>query len=156
MLPGWYGFGSSVAAYQARHGAAGMLRLKRFYKASPFLQTALSNMDMVLAKSDLSVASRYAELVQDKKLARTIFERIRGEWLRTRDALFAISGHREFLADNPQLARSIKNRFAYLDPLNHLQVELIRRHRSGVTDERIKRGIHLSINGVAAGLRNSG
>ena len=156
MLPGWYGFGSSVAAYQARHGAAGMLRLKRFYKASPFLQTALSNMDMVLAKSDLSVASRYAELVQDKKLARTIFERIRGEWLRTRDALFAISGHREFLADNPQLARSITNRFPYLDPLNHLQVELIRRHRAGVTDERIKRGIHLSINGIAAGLRNSG
>ena len=156
MLPGWYGFGSSVAAYQTRHGAAGMARLKRFYKASPFLQTALSNMDMVLAKSDLSVASRYAELVTDRKLARTIFERIRAEWERTRDALFAISGEREFLAGNPLLARSIKNRFAYLDPLNHLQVELIRRHRSGVTDERIKRGIHLSINGIAAGLRNSG
>ncbi len=156
MLPGWYGFGSSVAAYQAAHGAAGMARLKKYYKASPFLQTALSNMDMVLAKSDLSVASRYAELVVDKKLARTIFERIRTEWERTRQALFAISGQREFLADNPLLARSIKNRFAYLDPLNHLQVELIRRHRGGITDERIKRGIHLSINGVAAGLRNSG
>ncbi len=156
MLPGWYGFGSAVALYRSQHGTAGMTQLKKFYQGSPFLQTALANMDMVLAKSDLSVAARYAELVSDKKLAAAIFERIRSEWERTRDALFAISGQRAFLAGNPLLARSIRNRFAYLDPLNHLQVELIRRHRSGVTDERIKRGIHLSINGVAAGLRNSG
>ena len=160
MLPGWYGFGSAVAAYRAQHGAAGLARLKKFYKASPFLQTALSNMDMVLAKSDLTVATRYAELVNHKKRARAIFARICAEWEATRDALFAISGQRSFLANNPLLARSIKNRFAYLDPLNHLQVELIRRHRSGTAseraDERIKRGIHLSINGIAAGLRNSG
>ena len=156
MLPGWYGFGSAVAAYKKTHGAAGMAGLKKFYTASPFLQTALSNMDMVLAKSDLSVAARYAELVPDQKLARTIFKRIKDEWELTRTALFAISGVKEFLANNPPLARSIKNRFAYLDPLNHLQIELIRRHRAGITDERIKRGIHMSINGVAAGLRNSG
>ena len=156
MLPGWYGFGSAVASYKEAHGAAGMTRLKKFYAASPFLQTALSNMDMVLAKSDLSVAARYAELVPDQKLARTIFKRITGEWALTRAALFAISGAKEFLANNPPLARSIKNRVAYLDPLNHLQIELIRRHRAGITDERIKRGIHMSINGVAAGLRNSG
>ena len=156
MLPGWYGFGSAVASYKEAHGAAGMTRLKNFYAASPFLQTALSNMDMVLAKSDLSVAARYAELVPDQKLARTIFKRITGEWALTRAALFAISGAKEFLANNPPLARSIKNRVAYLDPLNHLQIELIRRHRAGITDERIKRGIHMSINGVAAGLRNSG
>ena len=160
MLPGWYGFGSAVAAYRKAHGAAGMTRLKKFYAASPFLQTALSNMDMVLAKSDLSVAARYAELVQDQKLARTIFKRITDEWELTRSALFAISGAKEFLANNPPLARSIKNRFAYLDPLNHLQIELIRRHRAGragqPADERVKRGIHMSINGVAAGLRNSG
>lgn len=156
MLPGWYGFGSAVAAYQSRHGKPGLERLKRLYKASPFLQTALSNMDMVLAKSDLAVASRYAEMVKDRKLAQLIFDRIRTEWELTRHALFALSGAREFLAGNPHLARSIKNRFAYLDPLNHLQVELIRRHRAGNTDERIKRGIHLSINGIAAGLRNSG
>ena len=156
MLPGWYGFGSAVAFYRSQHGSAGMTQLKKFYQASPFLQTALANMDMVLAKSDLSVAARYAELVSDRKLAAAIFERIRTEWEHTRDALFAISGQRAFLAGNPLLARSIRNRFAYLDPLNHLQVELIRRHRSGITDERIKRGIHLSINGVAAGLRNSG
>ena len=133
-----------------------LFRSKKFYAALPFLQTALSNMDMVLAKSDLSVAARYAELVPDQKLARTIFKRIRDEWALTRAALFAISGAKEFLANNPPLARSIKNRIAYLDPLNHLQIELIRRHRAGITDERIKRGIHMSINGVAAGLRNSG
>jgi len=156
MLPGWYGFGSGVAAYRAGHGEAGMRQLAKFYRASPFLQSLLSNMDMVLAKSDLAVASRYAEMVKDKKLARSIFERIRKEWELSREALFAISGARDFLAGNPSLARSIKNRFAYLDPLNHLQVELLRRHRAGNTDDRIRRGIHLSINGIAAGLRNSG
>jgi phosphoenolpyruvate carboxylase len=156
MLPGWYGFGSGVAAYRERHGDTGMRTLARFYRASPFLQSLLSNMDMVLAKSDLAVASRYAEMVKDRKLAKTIYGRISREWELTAEALFAISGTREFLAGNPALARSIKNRFAYLDPLNHLQVELIRRHRAGNTDERVRRGIHLSINGIAAGLRNSG
>jgi len=145
-----------VAAYRERHGAAGMKRLAAFYEASPFLQTLLSNMDMVLAKSDLAVASRYAEMVKDRRLAKGIFERIRKEWELSAEALFAISGAKEFLAGNPPLARSIKNRFAYLDPLNHLQVELIRRHRAGNTDERVRRGIHLTINGIAAGLRNSG
>ncbi|MBL8378536.1 MAG: phosphoenolpyruvate carboxylase [Burkholderiales bacterium] len=156
MLPGWFGFGSAVNAYRERHGAAGMRRLARLYRASPFLQTLLSNVDMVLAKSDLAVASRYAEMVHDRALARRIFARIKAEWEATAEALFAITGKREFLATNPPLARSIKNRLAYLDPLNHLQVELIRRYRAGATDERIKRGIHISINGIAAGLRNSG
>jgi phosphoenolpyruvate carboxylase len=156
MLPGWYGFGTAVAAYEEKHGKAGIARLQRFYKKSPFLQTLLSNVDMVLAKSDLAVASRYTGLVKNRKLAKTIFARITDEWKLTAHALFTISGKKEFLAENPLLARSIKNRFAYLDPLNHLQVELIRRHRSGVNDDRIRRGIHLTINGVAAGLRNSG
>jgi len=156
MLPGWYGFGSAVAHYREQHGKPGIASLKRFYAQSPFLQTLLSNVDMVLAKSDLAVASRYTGLVKDKKLAKTIFGRISAEWELTAEALFTITGKREFLAGNPTLARSIKNRLAYLDPLNHLQVELIRRHRDGVNDDRIKRGIHLTINGVAAGLRNSG
>jgi phosphoenolpyruvate carboxylase len=156
MLPGWYGFGSAIAEYEKKHGKAGVARLQKFYKQSPFLQTLLSNVDMVLAKSDLAVASRYTGLVKNRKLAKTIFGRITDEWKRTAHALFMISGKKEFLAENPPLARSIKNRLAYLDPLNHLQVELIRRHRSGVNDDRIKRGIHLTINGVAAGLRNSG
>jgi phosphoenolpyruvate carboxylase len=113
-------------------------------------------MEMVLAKSDLAVASRYAELVPDAKLREAVFGRIRDEWQRTVQAVQAITGRDSLLADNPALARSIRDRLAYLDPLNHLQVELLHRHRSGQTDDRVKRGIHLTINGIAAGLRNSG
>src|SRR5471032_20076 len=113
-------------------------------------------MDMVLAKSDLAVASRYAQLVSDKKLRKHVFGRIVAEWERTSHLLSEITGNDVRLADNPLLARSIKNRFPYLDPLNHLQVELLGRHRSGVTDERVRRGIHMTINGIAAGLRNTG
>jgi phosphoenolpyruvate carboxylase len=156
MLPGWYGFGSAFKAYGEQHGKPGIAQLKKFYGQSPFLQTLLSNVDMVLAKSDLAMASRYMGLVKDKKLAKTIFGRIKAEWELTAEALFTLTGNKDFLANNPFLARSIKNRLAYLDPLNHLQVELIRRHREGVNDDRIKRSIHLTINGVAAGLRNSG
>jgi phosphoenolpyruvate carboxylase len=126
------------------------------YQRWPFFRTLLSNMDMVLAKSDLGIASRYAELVSDAKLRDEVFGRIRAEWELTRSHLLAIEEQQELLADNPLLKRSIRNRFPYMDPLNHLQVELLRRHRAGDSDERVRRGIHLSINGVAAGLRNSG
>jgi len=111
---------------------------------------------MVLAKTDLAIASRYAELVADSELRERIFSRIKAEWELTRKHLLAIEEQDELLADNPLLKRSIRNRFPYMDPLNHLQVELLRRHRAGDSDERVRRGIHLSINGVAAGLRNSG
>jgi phosphoenolpyruvate carboxylase len=118
-------------------------------------------MDMVLSKTDLAVASRYAELVADKKLRKSIFKRIVDEHARTSACLATITGARERLATNPLLARSIKNRFAYLDPLNHLQVELIKRHRASLNaerelDDRVRRGILLAINGIAAGLRNTG
>jgi len=122
----------------------------------PFFRTLLSNIDMVLAKTDLGIASRYAELVADRALRERVFGQIVAEWQRTRAALRAITERAEFLEDNPTLARSIRNRFPYLDPLNHLQIELLKRYRSGDTDERTKRAIHLTINGVAAGLRNSG
>jgi phosphoenolpyruvate carboxylase len=126
------------------------------YKTWPFFSTLLSNMDMVLSKTDLAVASRYAQLVEDKKLRKKVFERIVAEWERTSQALADITGKAERLADNPLLARSIKNRFPYLDPLNHLQVELLKRHRAGDSNTRVRRGIHLTINGIAAGLRNTG
>ena len=125
------------------------------HRAWPFWQTVLSNLDMVLAKTDLAIASRYAELVPDGKLRAETFARISQEWHRARKWLAAITGREELLADNPTLARSIRNRFPYLDPLNHLQVELLRRYRAG-HDEGLLRTIHLTINGVAAGLRNSG
>jgi phosphoenolpyruvate carboxylase len=118
-------------------------------------------MDMVLAKTDLAIASRYAELVSDVALRERIFKRIAAEHGAALRVLETITGAAERLAGNPLLARSIQNRFAYLDPLNHLQVELIHRHRAHAgepaqADERVHRGIHLSINGVAAGLRNTG
>jgi phosphoenolpyruvate carboxylase len=155
MLPGWYGFGAAVEAWlEARHGS--LEELREMHREWPFWQTVLSNMDMVLAKSDLAIASRYAELVPDEKLRSAVFPRIAGEWQRARRALAQITGQAELLAGNPTLARSIRNRFPYLDPLNHLQVELLRRYRSDSADKRLLRAIHLTINGLAAGLRNSG
>jgi phosphoenolpyruvate carboxylase len=126
------------------------------YEAWPFLQTLLSNMDMVLAKTDMGIASRYAELVTDAELGREVFGRIQKEWELSVKWLFAVTGRTELLQDNPTLARSIRNRTPYIDPLNHLQVELLRRYRSGDATDAETRAIHLTINGVAAGLRNSG
>ena len=130
--------------------------LKKMHKTWPFFANLLSNMDMVLAKTDIAVASRYAQLVTDKKLRKHVFGRIVAEWERTSSVLSEITGNNERLANNPLLARSIKNRFPYLDPLNHLQVELLKRHRAGDDNVRLGRGIHLTINGIAAGLRNTG
>ncbi|HJT61561.1 MAG TPA: phosphoenolpyruvate carboxylase [Burkholderiales bacterium] len=154
MLPGWFGVGSAVETWVAEKNS--LENLKEMYREWPFFRSVLSNMDMVLAKSDLAIASRYAELVADAKLREQIFRRLSEEWQRTRKWLAAISGSQELLADNPTLARSIRARFPYLDPLNHVQVELLRRYRSGDRDPRLLRGIHLTINGLAAGLRNSG
>jgi phosphoenolpyruvate carboxylase len=155
MLPGWYGFGTAVEAWCAGR-PDGLQQLSAMYREWLFFRTVTSNMEMVLAKSDLAVASRYAELVPDAALRALVFGRIRDEWQRTVRAVQAITGQPALLADNPALARSIRDRLPYLDPLNHLQLELLRRHRAGQTDERVKRGIHLTINGIAAGLRNSG
>ncbi|QBQ98237.1 phosphoenolpyruvate carboxylase [Paraburkholderia pallida] len=161
LLTGWYGFGSAVASYldEAGNDAERTRRLalfKKMYKTWPFFSNLLSNMDMTLAKTDLAVASRYAQLVTDKKLRKHVFDRIVAEWERTTKVLDEITGTSGRLADNPLLARSIKNRFPYLDPLNHLQVELIKRYRAGDPSPRVRRGIHLTINGIAAGLRNTG
>ena len=130
--------------------------LREMHRDWPFFRTLLSNMDMVLAKSDIAIASRYADLVKDAALRDAIFPRIRAEWQASIDMLLTITGRQELLQDNPLLKRSIRNRFPYLDPLNHLQIELLQRHRSGEGSERVRRGIHLCINGIAAGLRNSG
>jgi phosphoenolpyruvate carboxylase len=108
------------------------------------------------AKSDLALASRYSELVSDTKLRKKIFSAIEAEWHATAHALNLITGEKQRLANNAALQRSIKHRFPYIDPLHHLQVELVRRYRAGIADERVQRGIHISINGIAAGLRNTG
>ncbi len=155
MLPGWYGFGTAIETWLAEN-PDGLETLRRMTVTWPFFRTLLSTMDMVMAKADLVIASRYADLVSDRALRDEIFGRIRAEFERTRRHLLAIEQHDDFLADNPMLKRSIRTRFPYMDPLNHLQIELLQRHRSGEGDERIQRGIHMSINGIAAGLRNSG
>ena len=163
-LPGWYGFGSAVEQFIAQAGKQSTedkrKLLQKMQRDWPFFKTLLSNMDMVIAKSDLALASRYAELVTDAKLRNKILTDIEAEWHRTAKALAFITGEKSRLANNPSLARSIQHRFPYIDPLHHLQVELIRRFRAGKTeqdrDERVQRGIHISINGIAAGLRNTG
>ncbi|MFM2328816.1 MAG: hypothetical protein RLZZ494_919 [Pseudomonadota bacterium] len=163
-LPGWCGFGSAVlrfvGATDAPAHAERLALLRQMHQQWPFFRTLLSNLDMVLAKSDMRIAARYVELVEDKKLGKKIFTAIKDEWERTHEALTLITGESDRLQANPSLARSIEHRFPYLDPLNHLQVELMRRYRNrrdgDPVNERLQRGIHLSINGVAAGLRNTG
>lgn len=159
-LPGWFGFGSAVQSFihagQGTSVAERTALLQKMYKQWPFFRTLLSNMDMVLAKSDLALASRYAELVTDARLRKKIFTAIESEWQATVQALGMITGEKQRLANNAALQRSIRHRFPYIDPLHHLQVELVRRYREGKADERVQRGIHISINGIAAGLRNTG
>ncbi len=156
MLPGWYGFGSAVESWITEHPDQGMTFLKELYREWPFFRTLLSNMDMVLAKSSIAIASRYAELVPDKTLRENIFGRIRREWHLSIETLLDIMGQDRLLQGNPLLERSIRNRFPYLDPLNHVQVELMKEHRAQNPDEQVLRGIQLTINGISAGLRNSG
>ena len=158
-LPGWFGFGSAVEAFIATPGQdakAQLALLQKMYRDWPFFRTLLSNMDMVLAKSDLALASRYSELVGDARLRKKIFTAIEAEWHRTADALTRITGDKTRLAGNESLQRSIRHRFPYIDPLHHLQVELVRRYRAGQGDQRVQTGIHISINGISAGLRNTG
>ena len=159
-LPGWYGFGSAVAAFLDKGTPAerkeALALLQKMYRQWPFFRTLLSNMDMVLAKSDMALASRYAELVSDARLRKKIFSAIEAEWHSTTQALVTITGEKQRLAGNASLSRSIRHRFPYIDPLHHLQVELVRRYRGGQVDERVQTGIHISINGIAAGLRNTG
>jgi phosphoenolpyruvate carboxylase len=159
-LPGWFGLGTAVKQYthdaQGRAIRSRQRVLRRMYREWPFFSTLISNIDMVMAKTDMALARRYAKQVQPARLRQKILTQIEAEWQRTNDALRDITGQKNRLAQNPSLARSIQHRFAYIDPLHHLQIELISRHRLGQGDERLERGIHISINGIAAGLRNTG
>ncbi len=156
MLPGWFGFGSAVEAWIAEHPDQGMAFLRELYQEWPFFRMLLSNMDMVLAKSSIAIASRYAELVSDADLREQIFGRIRREWHLAIGTLRDITGQDRLLQGNPLLERSVRNRFPYLDPLNHVQVELLKAHRAQNSDEQVLRGIQITINGISAGLRNTG
>jgi len=156
LLPGWFGFGTAVKRFVEREGEAGLAQLQAMYKNWPFFRGLMSNMDMVLSKTDMGIASSYAELVDDVKMRERIFGAINGEWEDTIEMLFAVTGNTSLLQDNPAFARSLLTRMPYIDPLNHLQVALLQRHRAGDNDVLVKRAIHLTINGIATGLRNSG
>jgi len=150
MLPGWYGVGHALSAFKDKALLADMAQVW------PFLQSALANMEMVLAKSDLDIAERYLPLVEDQKSAAGIFATIRDGWTQAHDGLLAVTGQSRLLQANPVLDSSIRLRLPYIEPLNLLQVELLKRHRAGEDDPRIKEGIELSINAIATALRNSG
>jgi phosphoenolpyruvate carboxylase len=154
MLPGWYGFGTAVAAERDR--AEGLFQLRRLYAGSPFLRATVSNLEMVLAKSNPRIARRYADLVEDRDMADAVFGRILAEWTLTREAVLAITEQKALLERSPQLADSIRLRLPYVDPLNALQIEMLGRHRAGMAEDAVRQSIHLSINGISAGLRNSG
>lgn len=159
MLPGWYGTGAAFEQWIAagpESEAERVAILHELYERWPFFASVLSNMAQVLSKSDLGLAARYAELVADESLRHRVFDKIVDEHKRTIAMHKVITGQDDLLADNPALARSVFNRFPYLEPLNHLQVELLRRYRSGDDDELVQRGILLTMNGLASALRNSG
>ncbi len=149
MLPGWYGFGSAVRGEDPAE-------LRAMAETWPFFRTVIQNMEMVMAKADMAVARRYAGLVPDPALAERIYASIRAEWDRTVAAVLSITGQDALLGGQPELDRLIRQRMPYVEPLNHVQIELIRRRRAGDDDPRVSNGILLAINGVAAGLRNSG
>lgn len=156
LLPGWFGFGSAVKQFIAREGDTGLAQLQAMCKNWAFFRGLMSNMDMVLSKTDMGIASSYAELVDDVAMRERIFGAINNEWESTVEMLFAVTGNTSLLQDNPAFARSLLTRTPYIDPLNHLQVALLQRHRAGDNDILVKRAIHLTINGIATGLRNSG
>lgn len=149
MLPGWFGFGSAVEGVDPDE-------LRAMHRDWPFFRTLLQNMEMVMAKADMTIARRYASLVPDPALAERIYAAIRAEWDRTEAAVLAITGQDALLGGQPELDRLIRLRMPYVEPLNHVQIELIRRRRAGDDDPRVRAGILLALNGVAAGLRNSG
>jgi phosphoenolpyruvate carboxylase len=155
MLPGWYGTGTALESWVDGDDQK-LARLQELHRRWPFFRTVLSNMGMVLAKTDLALAARYADLVPDEELRARVFDQITAEHERTCRMLLAVTGDDDLLADNPSLARSIRNRFPYLEPLHHLQVEMLRRRRAGDDDELTRRNIQLTINGIATALRNSG
>ncbi|MGN6817626.1 MAG: phosphoenolpyruvate carboxylase [Sphingomonas sp.] len=150
MLPGWYGVGQALAGFEDK------ALLREMAEAWPFFAATLDNMEQVIAKSDMGIAERYCALVEDRALADAIFPRIREGWESARDGLLDATGQSRLLEKHPGLDASIRLRLPYIEPLNLLQIELMKRHRAGEDDPRIGEGILLSINAIATALRNSG
>ncbi|MFL5356350.1 phosphoenolpyruvate carboxylase [Archangium sp.] len=150
ILPGWYGVGSALEEFGSR--PEGLALLKRMYRQWPFFHTVIDNVAMVLAKSDMAIASRYAALAPES--TRPLWERIRAEFSRTRRWVKRVTGEQRLLENNRQLRQSIALRNPYVDPMSFLQVELMRRKRAGC--ENCDRPLLLTLAGIAAGMRNTG
>jgi phosphoenolpyruvate carboxylase len=155
MLPAWYGFGTAVEDHMREHPEDKPL-LRDMYKTLRFARTTVANLEMVLVKTDMNIGGLYADLVEDVDLRKSIFGRIKDEWHRTHQWVLESTGNTQLLAGDARLLESIQDRLPYIEPLNYLQIDLIKRFRSGDTMPEVQQGIHLTINGVAAGLRNSG
>lgn len=154
MFPGWYGVGSSFKEFINKN-PENIAILRDMYQNWPFFQSLLSNVDMVLSKSNMNIAFEYAELCEDEQV-KAIYEIILNEWQVTKNVILAIEGHDELLADNPYLKASLDYRMPYFNILNYIQLELIKRQRRGELSSDQERLIHITINGIATGLRNSG
>ncbi len=154
MLPGWYGVGSSFKEFINKN-PENIAILRDMYQNWPFFQSLLSNVDMVLSKSNMNIAFEYAKLCEDEQV-KAIYETILNEWQVTKNVILAIEGHDELLADNPYLKASLDYRMPYFNILNYIQLELIKRQRRGELSSDQERLIHITINGIATGLRNSG
>ena len=154
MLPGWYGVGTAFSNY-INKDKGNIEKLRKMYKEWPFFTSLLSNVDMVMAKSDMDIAREYANLCKEEE-TKKVYEEILREWNLTKQVVLEISEHKEFLEDNTYLTRSLENRLQYFNTLNLIQLELIKRSREGKLPESQINTIHITINGVATGLRNSG
>jgi phosphoenolpyruvate carboxylase len=150
MLPGWYGVGQALRSFEDQ----GLL--KEMLEAWPFFRATVDNLEMVLSKSDMGIAALYSTLVADRSLAENIFGHIRDTWMSTQESLLTVTGQSRLLERHPALDASIRLRLPYIEPLNLLQVEMLKRHRAGEKDPRVREGIQLSINAIATALRNSG
>lgn len=155
MLPGWYGVGSAFTKWIAKN-EKNLEILQNMYEEWPFFKSVISNADMILSKTDLKIAAEYVKLASNQELATKIFSSIVEEWKLTLDILQKITKQKVLLADNPELASSLRNRLIYFNSMNYLQIELLKRQRRGGNSIDLEKAIHISINGLATGLRNSG
>lgn len=154
MFPGWYGVGSSFKEFIDKN-PENIAILRDMYQNWPFFQSLLSNVDMVLSKSNMNIAFEYAKLCEDDQV-KAIYETILNEWQVTKEVILAIEGYDELLAENPYLKASLDYRMPYFNILNYIQLELIKRQRRGELSSDQEKLIHTTINGIATGLRNSG
>ncbi|NTV65088.1 MAG: phosphoenolpyruvate carboxylase, partial [Oscillochloris sp.] len=162
-IPGWFGLGSALADFVGELGGLApnpaLALLRTMYREWPFFTTLLDNAQMIMTKADMGIARQYARLVGDQALAGRIVAQIEAEFVRTRHVICAVAEIDELLSANPALQRAIQQRNPYVDPLSYIQIDLLRRLRS-VSDpseqERLETTVLMSINGIAAGLKNTG